>query len=133
MRILLRTAYSLTAYSSIVCSAKPGELPCQRRRAEPCDWLTNKLVSIRMDRPWIRKRSSTQAWSSTSKGGTTDRGRTDKGQIRRKGAGWISCALDWKSQPRIYPERRPLELHLQPKLNRPRTTAADDGVRGGNI
>ena len=31
------------------------------------------------------------------------------------------------------PERQPLELHLQPKLNRPRTTAADDGVRGGNV
>src|SRR5579864_3484109 len=80
MRILLRTAYSLTAYSSIVCSAKPGELPCQRHRAEPCDWLTNKLVSIRMDRPWIRKISNVQALVVHRQGREE---RTDKKKGRR--------------------------------------------------
>jgi len=55
--------------------------------------------------------------------------RTDKKKGRRLNL--LRPRLE--AQPRIYPERQPLELHLQPKLNRPRTTAADDGVRGGNV
>jgi hypothetical protein len=55
--------------------------------------------------------------------------RTDKKKGRRLNL--LRPRLE--ARPRIYPERQPLELHLQPKLNRPRATAADDGVRGGNV
>jgi len=55
--------------------------------------------------------------------------RTDK----KKGRRLNPLRPRLEAQPQIYRERQPLELHLQPKLNRPRTTAADDGVRGGNV
>jgi hypothetical protein len=55
--------------------------------------------------------------------------RTDK----KKGRRLNSCAPELKPQARISPERRPLELHLQAKLNRPRTTAADHRIRGCDI